>query len=139
MNTITAELRGKRLIEIGSTALRSRKDLAIDAFLLYLILQVRGGQHKMLDMVLHAGRALEQISQYPSVRFSGNHLEQYFVTLPQEASLVPLKQAIILASPRIPWNLCGHSDSEDLIQLWAATASAVPHTDEIVRSAIEGL
>ena len=103
-----------------------RKAEAVGALLQYLIRRVRDGEYEVLDVVLHAG-------------WAGYDFEPHFVALLGEASPVPLKQAVILASLRVPWNRCGHADRGDLIQLWAAAASAVPHTSAIVRSVVEAL
>ena len=131
MSLITPKLRGEGTIGTDDAVVIPDKAHAIGVLLAYLVRRVRDGQLEMLDMVLDAGWAMEPSEEHD--------FERHFITLFGEVSPIPLKEALILASPRVPWHRCGHGDGGGLIHLWAAAASEIPHTDEIVRSVIEAL
>ena len=80
----------------------------------------------MLDAFLHAARASKTMG------FGWRHLRQFAKRLLSDAS----PRAIVLASPHIPWPLIQRGD---LVQQWAAAASAVPYTEEIAQSVVDTL
>ena len=103
------------------------KRKAISALLPYAVWRERDGQPEMLDVILHAARASRMF------RFMWCHVDQFVSTLFSEAS----PRAIALVSPYIPWDRL--TDRGDLVQWWAETALAVPHTEEIARSVVDTL
>ena len=103
------------------------KRKAISALLPYAVWRERDGQPEMLDVILHAARASRMF------RFMWCHVDQFVSTLFSEAS----PRAIALVSPYIPWDRL--TDRGDLVQWWAETAPAVPHTEEIARSVVDTL
>ena len=107
------------------------KHKAITALFAYAVWQEQDGQHKVLDVCLHAARASKQrgflwyyIRELPVAR------------LPNEESPVSMKQAFILMSPHLPWDW---TRDEHWVQQWAAAATAVPYTDEIGQSVADTL
>ena len=62
-----------------------------------------------------------------------HHVDQFVGTLLSKAS----SRAIALVSPHISWSRL--ADRGDLIQRWAATASAAPHTEEVARGVVDTL
>ena len=54
-----------------------------------------------------------------------------------EESPIPLKQAIILASPHLLWR--NFANDKHLVQLWAVAVSEVPYTDEVCQSVVATL
>ena len=70
------------------------------------------------------------------VGFIEDYTKPFIVKMLKENSPVPAKEAAILAFPYMsPWSMARDSP----IPLWAATASVVPHTDEIGQSVVTAL
>ena len=115
------------MINAGDPDLIYSKQEAITALLLYALQPEQDGQHRVLDVCLHAAKASK------GHNFIWYHIRQLPITmLLNEESPVSVKQAFILMSPHLPWSfLYPH-----WVQLWAAAASAVPHTDEIGQSVV---
>jgi len=105
---------------------------AITALFPYVAWQEKDGQHNMFDIFLHVAKASKQKD------FMWDLIEETFVTMMlDEGNPVSLKQAIICASPHLPW--WNSTKDKHLVQLWAAAASAVPYTDEIGQSVVDTL
>jgi hypothetical protein len=104
------------------------KRKALTALLPYAILQERDGHPEMLDAYLYAAGT----STEPN--FTWRHAEKYVNGLFQKAS----PRAIVLVTI-MWWDWL--TDKEDLIQRWAAAASAVSYTEdgEVVRSVVDAL
>jgi len=111
---------------------------AVTAFFPYAIWKERNGQPEMLYAFFHAVRALGR-QQQPWRRgtwFMWHHIEPFVTTLVDNEGPLSVRQAIILASPYLPW---WTFTNKNLVQLWAAAASAVPYTDEICWSVVDTL
>ena len=104
------------------------KRKAITALLPHAVWQERDGQPEMLDTILRAARASKMWS------FMWCHVNQFISTLFSGAS----PRAIILVSPHFYWDR-RLEDRGDLVQWWAATASAVPYTEEVAQSMVDAL
>ena len=61
-----------------------------------------------------------------------------FTTLLNKDSLISQKQAAILASPHLLW-WGGSASGKQMIQLWAAAASAIPYSGEVGTSVVNTL
>ena len=110
----------------GHLPLRSRRK-AITALLPHAVWQERKGQPEMLNTILRAARASK------AMWFMWCYVNQFPSTLFLEAS----PRAIVLVSPHFDWRrLRGRGD---LVQLWAATASAVPYTEEVAQGVVDTL
>ena len=103
------------------------KRKAITALLPYAVRRERDGQPEMFDTFLQAARASKNRD------FTWHRIRLYASSIPQETS----PRAIVLALPHINWRLL--TDREDLIQRWAAAASAVPCTVEVAQSVVNTL
>jgi hypothetical protein len=105
------------------------KRKALTALLPYAISQERDGHPEMLGAYLHAVRT----SMEPN--FTWHHAREDVNGLLHEAS----SRAIVLVLPYIRWGRS--TDKEDLIQRWAAAASAISYTEdeEVVRSVVDVL
>jgi len=122
-----------------------RKRKAITALFPYAVWRERDGQHELLDIIFHLFRAMVAWARHKALgpllldgrMFMWCHIEPFVTTLLIEESPDSLKQAIILASPYIPWE--DFATKEPLIQLWAAAASTVPYTDDIGQSMVDTL
>ena len=104
---------------------------AITVFFLYAAWQEQGGQHEALDVFLQTTR----ISGLSG--FMWHCIKPSFVILLGRESSVSSKQAAVLASPHLPW--WSFIGDKHLIHLWAAAASAIPHTDKIDESVVDTL
>ena len=104
---------------------------AITALFPYAVWQEQDGQHKVVDVCLHAARASKRM-EFLWYCIIGLPVAR----LPNEESPVSMKQAFILMSPHLPWSW---SMDEHWVQQWAAAASAVPYTDEIGQSVADTL
>jgi hypothetical protein len=121
------------MISAGDPGPIYSKRKAITALFPYAVWQEQDGQHKVLDVCLHAARASKQRD------FLWYHIRELPVgRLLNGESPVSTKQAFILMSPHLPWyqRMDGH---EHWVQQWAAAASAVPYTDEIGQSVADTL
>ena len=107
------------------------KHKAISVLFPYAVLQEQKGEWEMLDMFLQIAEVSAQVG------FMWHHIEPLVTRLLNKESPVPLKRAIILASPHIPW--WQFTNGECLIQLWAGAALTVPYTDDIGRSMVDTL
>ena len=103
------------------------KHKAITAVLPYAVWLEKGGMPKMLDTFLHAARASKEWE------LTWHRTWKFAKWLPQKAS----PRAFILASPHIRWYLL--TENGDLVQQWAAAASAVPYTEEVGQSVVDVL
>ena len=107
------------------------KRKAITALLPYAFLQAQAGQHRVLDVCLHAARASKWAG------FLWYHIQRFPVaSLLNEESPVSIKQAFILISPHLSWP---RRMDECWAQQWVAAASAVSYTDEIGQSVVDTL
>ena len=103
------------------------KHKAITALLPYGVWQERDGQPEMFDTILRAIRASRMSG------FTWHHIDQFLSTLLSEAS----PRAVVLVLPQIPfYRFAGRGD---LVQCWAATATAVPYTEEVARGVVDTL
>jgi hypothetical protein len=121
------------MISDGAPGPIHSKHKAITALFPYAIWQEQDGQHRVLDVCLHAARASKKWN------FLWYHIRELPVgRLLNGESPVSTKQAFVLMSPHLPWyeSMDGH---EDWVQQWAAAASAVPYTDEIGQSVADTL
>ena len=110
-------------------ALRSKSKAIITLFP-YAVWREKDGHPEMFDTIIHAARA----SRTPPHRdFMWHHVTKFVSTLFSEAS----PHAAILASSYITWHQL--TDRGDLVQWWAATVSAVPHTEEVAGSVVDTL
>ena len=100
---------------------------AISALLPYAVWQERDGQHETLDTIIRAARASRMRD------FMWDDDNYFFSTLLSEAS----PRAVALVSPYINWRFL--RDRGDLVQWWAATASAVPYTEEVAQGVVDML
>jgi len=103
------------------------KRKAITALLPYALRKERDGQPEMFDAFIRAVRASKD--QY----FMWYCIKQYASRIPRETS----PRAIVLVSPHIHWRRL--SAREELIQRWAAAASAVPYTEEVAQNVVNTL
>ena len=108
------------------------KRKAITALLPYAVWQERYRQHAMiLDVLSHVVNASQ------SNGFLWHCVQPFVNTLLNDASDVPLKRAVMLVSPCIPW---GKWDfREDLIRAWAAIASAIPKEEGVAPKVVNAL
>jgi len=107
------------------------KHKAISVLFPYAVWQEQEGQHEMLNIFLQVAEISAQVG------FMWHHIEPLVTRLLNADSPIPLKQAIILASPYMPW--WQFTNGEYLIQLWAGAALEVPYTDNIGRSMVDTL
>jgi len=121
----------RAMIEAADLDIIYSRRKAITAFFPYAARQGQGGQNKMLGTLLDSARATKRQGFlwhriWPSVTVSLN-----------EKNPISLKQAVILASPHLPWwipTINGH-----FIQLWATTVCAVPYTLDVSQSVVGSL
>jgi len=121
------------------------KRKAITAFFPYAVWRKRDGQHELLDTLFHlfGAMVIQMRHETPPPSLSDGrmfmwcHIEPLVATLLNEESSIPLKQAIILASPYMPWK--GFANNENLIQLWGAAAPSVPYANDIGQSVVSTL
>ena len=107
------------------------KRKTITALFPYILQQEHDGQHKVFNVCLHAVNASKQPG------FLWYCIEELPITmLLNEESPVSVKQAFMLMSPHLQWH---RFTGEHWVQLWAATASAIPYTDEIGQSVVATL
>ena len=85
----------------------------------------------MLDMILHAAR----VSMWSG--FMWRHTEPLVVTLLDEGNPIPLKRAMILALPHVPW--WQFTNGVHLIQLWVTAVPAIPYAEDIGQSVVDTL
>ena len=104
---------------------------AITAFFLFAAWQGQNGQHEALNVFLYTVRA----SGWSG--FMWHCIVLPFAKLLNIGSLLPIKQAALLASPHLPW--WSLVDGKHLIQLWAVATLEVPYTDEIGQSVADTL
>jgi len=105
---------------------------AIAAFFPSTVWEEQSGEHELLGTFMQAACL--------AARWSGpfkNLLEPLVIMLLKEESPISWKQAAILALPHWPW--WNPTNSGELIQLWAAATSVVPHTDNICLSVVDTL
>ena len=98
---------------------------AINTLLPYAVWQERDGQPETLDTIIRAARA--------SRDFMWDTVNYFFSMLLSEAS----PRAVALVSPYIYWEHLTHR--RDLVQWWAATASAVLYTEEVAQGVVDTL
>ena len=103
------------------------KRKAITVLLPYAVLRERDGEPEMFDSILHAARGSRMSG------FAWRYITRFVSTVFSQAS----PRAIVLASPYIPWGRL--TERGDLIQWWAATASAIPYTEEVAQSVVSTL
>ena len=116
------------MVEDGANLTLQSKYKAITALLPHAVWQERDGQPEMLDTILRVARASRMRW------FMWRHVNRFISTLFSEAS----PRAIILVSPHFYWYRW-LEDRGDLVQWWAATASAVPYTEEVAQSVVSTL
>ena len=107
-------------------SLRS-KCMAITTLLPYAVWQERDGQPETFDTIIRAARASRM---WDLVWY---HVNIFFSTLLSEAS----PRVVALVSPYINWWFL--RDRGDLVQWWAAAASAVPYTEEVAQGVVDTL
>lgn len=107
------------------------KHKAITAFFPYAAWQGQSGQNKMLNTLLNAARASKRQG------FMWHRIKHSITVVLCGEYPIPLKQAVILASPHLPWWI--PTIDGQFIQLWAATACAVPYTPNIGQSVVDTL
>ena len=103
------------------------KRKAITTLLPYAIWQERDGRPELLDTFLRAVRASEEWA------FTWHHIGKYGSALLHEAT----PRATVSLLPYIPWDWL--TNRKDLIQRWAAAASAVPYTNEAAQNVVNTL
>ena len=103
------------------------KRKAITTLLPYAVRLEKDGQPDMLNTFIHAARASKEWE------LTWHHTWKYAKKLPHKAS----PHAFVLVSPHVRWYLL--TDSGDLVQQWAAAASAVPYTEEVGQSVVDVL
>ena len=101
--------------------------MVITTLLPYAVWQERDGQPETLYTIIRAARASRMRS------FTWYRTHYFFSTLLSEAS----PRAVALVSPYINWWFL--RDREDLVQWWAATASAFPYTEEVAQCVVDTL
>ena len=101
--------------------------MEITTLLPYAVWQERDGQPETLDTIIRAARASRMQD------FMWYRVNYFFSTLLSEAS----PRAIMLTSPHVYWQHVTHRG--DLVQWWAATASAVPYTEEVAQGVVDTL
>jgi len=106
------------------------KDMAITALFPYAVWKVQNGQCEMFGTLFCVVRA------HWAPWFMLHHIEPLVPILLNGEGPVSKKQAVILASPHLPW---GDFTNQHLVQPWAAAASEVPYTDEICQSVVNTL
>ena len=99
------------------------KRKAITAILPYAVWRERGGQPEILDTVLRAARA-SRMSW-----FMWFYIHQSARALLFGAS----PRAIVLTSPHVTWSWFTRVD---LVQQWAAAASAIPRTEQVAQDVV---
>ena len=122
-----------------------QKRKAITAFFPYAFWRKRDGQHELLDTIFHLFGAMVIQMRHETLglplsdgrMFMWRRIGPLVATLLNEESPIPLKQAIILASPYLPWK--NFTNNKNLIRLWGAAASTVPYTNDIGRSVVDAL
>ena len=124
-NLITQKLKAMAEAE-DHRPLRSKR-LAITALLPYAVWQERDGQPETFDTIIRAARASRM---WDLVWY---RVSLFFSTLLSEAS----PRAIMLTSPGVHWGYLANRG--DLVQWWAATASAVPYTEEVAQGVVDTL
>jgi len=106
------------------------KSMALTVFFPYVVHQAQNGQHEMLDAFFNALRACwEPWSMWHCI-------EPLVPILLNVEGPVSKKQAVILASPHLPW---WHCRDQHLVRLWVAAVSEVPYTNEICQSVVDTL
>jgi len=126
------------------------KHKAITTLFPYAVWRERDDQLELLGTLLHLYGAMVWRGQHeflgllpPHVAasnrraFMWRRIEPIVATLLGEESPGSLKQAIILASPYLPWK--DFASNIQLIQLWAVAASKVPYTNDIGQSVVNTL
>ena len=148
MNLITRKL--KTMIEAANRDSIRSKYKAITAFFPYAVWRERDGQHELLGMLFRLCRAMTWGGKHEVISpsslcamaserqaFMWRRIEPLVATLLSEESPISLKQAVVLASPYLPWK--DFTIDKHLIQLLAVAASAVPYTNDIGQSVVDTL
>ena len=120
------------MIESASSHRIRPKRKAISALLPYAVSREQAGRHETLDLFLRAAR-VESVGW----GFTWRYIGPLVTTLLAEGSPIPLKRAMILASPHVPWQK--FRNGEHLVRLWAVAASAVPCGDDVCQSVVDTL
>jgi len=113
---------------VGDTRQIEPKFKAVVALFPYAVWRERGGDNRMVD-------ALMGIVRDPNVRM---FIARPIATLLTKADSDFPNWVVILVSPYVEWGHY-HSSEEDMVNLWAAAALAVPYTEEVGRSVIDTL
>lgn len=104
---------------------------AITAFFPYVARQEQNGQGEMFDTFLRTARASKKGG------FMWHRIRLPIAVLLREESPVSLRQAIVLASPNLPWQ--NPTTDGNFVRLWAEAACAVPYTCDIGQSVVDTL
>jgi hypothetical protein len=115
------------VVEGGDHNPLQSKRKAITTLLPYAIWQERDGRPELLDTFLRAVRASEEWA------FTWHHIGEYGSALLHEAT----PHATVSLLPYISWDWL--TNRENLIQRWAAAASAVPYTNEAAQNVVNTL
>ena len=119
------------MISAGDPGPICSKRKTITALFPYAVWQEQDGQHKVLDVCLHAARASKRMD------FLWYHIVQLPIAmLLNEESSASTKQAFILMSPHLSWDW---GTVENWVQAWATAASAAPYTEEVGQSVADVL
>jgi len=110
--------------------IRSKRK-AITALFPYMVRLEQDGQPQPLEVFLRLARASGQWG------FMWHRVRPLVITLLQEESSAPIKRAILLALPHMPW--ANFANGQHLVQLWAAAASVFPYPDEIGQIVVDTL
>ena len=100
------------------------KRKAITAVFPYAVWQEQSGKSKMFEMFLYATSA--------SRKFMWYRIHPFINTLFNKVNPASTNQVITLASPYIHWDNWEHN--KNAVTQWAATALAVPYTEEVGQS-----
>jgi len=129
LELITQKL--EAMISAGDRGPICSKHKTITALFSYALWQEQNGQHKVLDVCLHAARASKRMD---FLWHCIKHLP--IAMLLNEESSASTKQAFILMSPHLLWQW---GVDEHWVQAWATAASTVPHTEEVGQSVADVL
>jgi len=104
---------------------------AITALFPYVAWKAKKGQGEMFDTFLHIARTSKKGG------FMWHRIRTPIAVLLREESPISLKQAILLASPNLPWR--NPTTDGNFVRLWAEVACAVPWTCHIGQSVVDTL
>ena len=104
---------------------------AISTIVPFAVSLEQGGRQSVFDVTFRAIRAS------PTQRFPWGRAKPYTATLFEKSSPPSLNRVIVLMLPHVSPSIFGDS-SENAVARWTVAVLAVPHTEEVAQSVVDG-